>query len=115
MTSPVLPNIASNACECFSSPNAHLILHHDLGLDARHAEVSGLICQKCGQHWLRYFYENEAFEHSGRWYLGAISPQILSALDVQRAKTILETLPWYYYGGSYFEGRTGKASGKIRL
>jgi hypothetical protein len=103
------------ACACFAAPPTRLISISDLGLDSRLAEVAVLICQDCGQHWLRYFYEVEAFTGSGRWYLGAISPKQLATLTREQAKSMLESLNWYYYGGSYYEGRNGRTSGNIVL
>jgi hypothetical protein len=103
------------ACTCFTAPPTHLIGVKDLGLDSYLAEVSVLICQECGQHWLRYFYEVEAFTGSGRWYLGPITPEQFAALIVEQAKTLLESLDWYYYGGSYYDGRNGRTSGNIVL
>jgi hypothetical protein len=86
-----------------------------MGLDGRLAEVSLKVCHVCGRHWLRYFYEVEAFSRSGRWYLGQITAETAAGLSVEQAKTILEGLPWYFYGGSYFDGRVGKSSGPIHL
>jgi hypothetical protein len=103
------------ACACFAAPPAHLISATALGLDNQLAEVSVLICQDCGQHWLRYFYEVEAFTGSGRWYLGAIMPEQLATLTLEQAKKTLESLKWYYYGGSYYAGRNGRTSGNIIL
>jgi len=103
------------ACACFAAVPTRLISISDLGLDSRLAEVAVLICQDCGQHWLRYFYEVEAFTGSGRWYLGAITPEQLSTLTREQAKSMLESLNWYYYGGSYYEGRNGRTSGNIIL
>ena len=84
-------------------------------MDKNYAEVSISICQSCGQHWLRYFYEQEAFTASGRWYLGALTPERLSALTADNAKSFFEGLDWYFYGGSYYDGQIGKTSGKIIL
>jgi hypothetical protein len=84
------------ACTCFIAPSTHLIGVNDFGLDSQLAEVSVLICQDCGQHWLRYFYEVEAFTGSGRWYLGAITPAQFATLTVEQAKSTLESLSWYY-------------------
>jgi hypothetical protein len=102
-------------CTCFTAPSTHLIAVKELGLDSRLAEVSVLNCQECGQYWLRYFYEVEAFTGSGRWYLGAITPEQFASLTAEQAKGALEALVWYYYGGSYFQGRTGRSSGTITL
>ncbi|MBD2102321.1 hypothetical protein [Leptolyngbya sp. FACHB-261] len=82
-------------------------------MDSRFAEVSILTCQNCGQHWLRYFYEIEAFTASGQWYLGTITPEQSSRLTANQAKDTLERLDWYYYGGSYYHGQSGRTSGAI--
>jgi hypothetical protein len=103
------------ACTCFTAPSTHLIAVRELGLDSRLAEVSVLLCQECGQYWLRYIYEVEAFTGSGRWYLGAITPAQFASLTVEQAKGALEGLGWYYFGGSYFQGRTGRSLGTITL
>ncbi len=82
-------------------------------MDENLAEVSLLTCSLCGQKWIRYLYEVEAFTASGRWYLGAITAQQASLLVAENAKNTLEKLNWYFYGGSYFGGRIGKASGRL--
>ena len=82
-------------------------------MDYYFAEVSLWICSACGQKWVRYFYELEAFTASGRWYLGAIHPEQGSFLTADNAARILESLDWYFYGGSYYGGRSGRTSGKI--
>jgi hypothetical protein len=87
----------------------------ELGMDGGFAEVSVLTCNGCGQNWLRYFYEVEAFTASGRWYLGAITSAELSSLSLENAKSTLEAIGWYYYGGSYYDGLSGKSSGRILL
>jgi hypothetical protein len=85
------------------------------GMDSRFAEVSLLVCPRCGQLWLRYFYEMEAFTASGRWYLGAVTAEQAAGLTAENAKATLEGLNEYFYGGSYFGGRSGKASGPLLL
>jgi hypothetical protein len=100
-------------CGCFSIPHTSLVNEKVLGMDGDFALVSLLICPACGQRWLRYFYEIEAITASGRWYLGAINEEQASLLKVENAKATLERLGWYYYGGSYYGGRSGKVSGRI--
>lgn len=106
---------ADEACACFAAPSSHLRAVKELGLDSRFAEVSLLVCRDCGQHWLKYFYEVEAFTGSGRWYLGAVAPAQFASLTSEQAKDTLARLDWYYYGGSYYAGRSGRTSGEIVL
>jgi hypothetical protein len=82
-------------------------------MDSIFAQVSLLRCPVCGQHWLRYHYEMEAFTASGRWYLGAIPAEQAELLIAEDARSMLESLSWYFYGGSYFDGRSGRASGSL--
>ena len=103
------------SCGCLADPTGRLTVVKEMGMDSRLAEVSVLVCRGCGQHWLKYLYEVEAFTGSGRWYLGAITAEQLSALTVEGAKSTLEKLDWYFYGGSYYEGRSGRSSGVIML
>jgi hypothetical protein len=102
-------------CGCFTEPHQSLLNEKYLGMDDNFAEVSILTCPVCSQQWLRYFYEVEAFTASGRWYLGAISGEQAGQLTAENAKAVLESLSWYFYGGSYFGGRTGRGSGRIYL
>jgi hypothetical protein len=103
---PLLP------CRCFNEPSADLQENLAIGTDSHFGEGTLLRCGKCDQLWLRYFYENEAFSRSGRWYLG---PVPLPVIDPEQVKGTLEAMEWYFYGGSYYDGRTGKASGPILL
>jgi hypothetical protein len=107
--------LPSEPCPCFTAPLRRWADAGELGMDSRMAEVSVLTCPDCGQLWLRYFYEAEAFTGSGRWYLGPITPDQRATLTPQTAKSVLESLGWYHYGGSYFGGRSGKTSGEITL
>jgi hypothetical protein len=102
-------------CRCFINPDHALVVLRELGLDARHAEATLLVCPDCGQLWLRYFYEVEAFKASGRWYRGAITAEQASRLAAETAKDTLEGLDWYFFGGSYFGGRSGRTSGHLLL
>lgn len=102
-------------CDCLRIPLGASGDAEHLGQDSRFAEVSVLTCPSCGRRWLRYFYEVEAFTGSGRWYLGVISPESLSTLTVEAARSVLESLDGYFYGGSYFGGKTSRGSGPIML
>jgi hypothetical protein len=102
-------------CECLTNPQRELAIRRELGMDDRLAEVALLACPDCGQWWLRYFYEIEAFPASGRWYLAAVTPQQAINLTAENAKATLAGLSWYFYGGSYFRGRSGRISGPLLL
>jgi hypothetical protein len=99
-------------CECQTKDLTDV---HELGFDERYGQITVLACPKCGQFWLKYFYENEGFTASERWYLGAISADQFSSLTVENAILTLEKLDWYFVGGSYFGGQVSKGSGKIFL
>lgn len=105
------------SCECIAAPAPYdqLLSVKELGMDMHYAEISLLTCAKCNRLWLRYHYEIEAFTASGRWYLGAITPEQATLLTADNAKSTLEGLSWYYFGGSYFDGRIGRTSGTIWL
>lgn len=101
---------SNEPCSCSNLSN-----YQYLGMDKHFAEISVCKCLNCGQNWLRYFYENEGFTGSGRYFEGAITDEELESLTVDNANSILESLEWYYYGGSYFDGKKGKTVGKINL
>ena len=107
------PSSSAERCACFAGQHDLLETHQWLGMDVRFAEVSLLACRVCGTLWLRYFYELEAFTASGRWYLGAIPAERAEALSADNAKETLESLDWYFFGGSYFSGKHGRSSGRI--
>lgn len=107
--------IAAEPCTCRVQPARDLVLEAELGIDGNFGEASLWTCPHCGQLWLRYSHENEAFSRSGRWYLGAIPRSQVPLLRKDSAKAILEGLDCYFYGGSYFDGRTGTSSGPISI
>ena len=82
-----------------------------LGMDERYGEVSLLTCTPCGRRWLRYYYVNESFSRSGRWYHGLLPPGSLEDVTVEKALEILGKLDWYWCGGSWYEGKVLKAQG----
>jgi hypothetical protein len=99
-------------CECQTKDLTDVL---ELGFDERYGQITVLACSGCGQFWLKYFYENEGFSASGRWYLGAISADQFLGLTLENAIPTLEELDWYFVGGSYFGGQVSKGSGKIFL
>ena len=85
----------------------------ELGMDDIYAEVSTFVCGACGQHWLRYHYENEGFTGSGRWFVGPISPSLAASISASNARDQFEMMEKYFYGGSYYDGRIDQRSGPI--
>lgn len=102
-------------CSCPDAPPSNWATAQELGMDDRFAEVSIVSCAECGQLWVRYFYENEAFTSSGQWYLGAVSDSQRRKVTAQNARSMLAALERYFCGGSYYDGRVSAASGEIRL
>ena len=102
-------------CDCLLAPGRQLVVVRELGMDDRYGEATILVCEDCGRHWLRYLYELEAFSRSGRWYLGHVSAEAAAALTAGEAAPALGRLAWYYFGGSYFGGKTGRSGGALSL
>jgi hypothetical protein len=104
-------------CRCMAPPFSFQDYDTEfLGVDetnGRFGEVSVETCKACGATWLRYFVEYEAFPRSGRWYRGLVSPDVLQALTPDQAPGVLARLPWYFYGGNYFETTGRKGSGPV--
>jgi len=44
---------------------------------------------------------------------GVISPDLAATLTPERAVPILESLPWHFYGGSYFRSTGKRGTGPI--
>jgi hypothetical protein len=99
---------AAIGCECLTDPTLPVFLE-DLGMDSKFAEISICACPRCGHLWLRYYYVVEAFSGSGRWYMGRVSAPVAA----DQARATLERLPWYFFGGSYFDGKIGKRAGPL--
>jgi hypothetical protein len=90
----------------------------EIGVDpanGRFAEVSIDRCKQCGSRWLAYQYELEAFSRSGRWYRGLITPAQAEQVAVPGALAILAGLPWYLYGGSYYDSSGKRSDGPLDL
>ncbi len=87
-----------------------------LGVDetkGRYGEVTAETCRACGSLWLRYFLEYEWLSESGRWYRGLVTREMIEALKPERAPALLASLPWYFYGGSYFRTLGREGSGPV--
>jgi hypothetical protein len=76
-----------------------------VGVDETHArfgEVTVRTCRSCGRRWLHYLAEYEAFTSSGHWILGLLPDELPLPLTPVNAVPLLNSLPWYQYGGSAF-------------
>ena len=79
----------------------------------RYADVAVDRCRTCGRYWLSYEFEFESFSRSGRWYRGLITPEAARTVTPETAAAVLEGLPWYFAGGSWFGGRIHRRSGRL--
>jgi len=86
-----------------------------LGWDREYGVSSILTCRDCGRRWLRYYYCDEAFSKSGRWFCGLLEYFLSERVNADTAKHILETMDYYFQGGSFYSGIISKQSGKINL
>lgn len=103
------------ACPCIEadSHRQQLVQKKYLGMDDKFGEISIEQCEDCGRYWLHYFYENEGISRSGRFYCGIIPAEIVESVSPSNAIGILESLDWYFCGGSYYDGKIYKTSGQI--
>jgi hypothetical protein len=83
----------------------------ELGMDDRFGEVSLIRCRRCRRLWLHYYYVQEAFTRSGRWYHGLISAEMEGAVSAENALDLLAKLDGYWCGGSYFDGKVFRGQG----
>ena len=98
-------------CDCqHNYPN--LTEFKFLGSDEIYGEISTAECTLCGRHWVKYFWEHEAFTGSGRTYLASLTDEQFRQLTRENAKQMIESLEWHYGWGG---GWSGKRSGKMDL
>jgi hypothetical protein len=98
---------AVTPCPC-ESPTARYDLFSGLRFgiddtDGRYADVTISVCRTCGQPWVRYQVEYEAFTKSGRWARGKLTTEAAETLTPEEAADYIAALPSYFAGGSYFE------------
>ena len=92
-----------------------------LGVDpqkGRYADVSIDFCFRCWRNWLHYQFEIEGISHSGRWYRGILEGydyafEISWEIGPGDAVRLLEEMPWYFAGGSYYGGKVFRTKGAI--
>ncbi len=106
-------------CRCMTPPFMYWDFDTaSVGVDmtnGRHGEVTLETCKACGRLWLRYFVEYESFSQSGRWYRGLVTPEMVESLTPERAPELLQSLHWYFSGGSYFRSQGRVTNGKVIL
>ena len=86
-----------------------------LGLDSHFGEVSLIRCKRCRRLWLHYYYVNESFSKSGRWYHGLIPPEEEGSVTLENALEVLGKLDGYWCGGSWYHGSVVKEKGPPNL
>ncbi len=79
----------------------------------RFADVHLESCTACGAQWVHYAFEVEAFSGSGRWYRGQVPPEQASGVTAETAAALLESLPSYDAGGSYYGGAVQTRQGPL--
>jgi hypothetical protein len=98
--------MAAADCRCLTPPFQYTDFEsRAVGVDesgGRFAEVSIERCRACERKWLRYFYEQEAFSESGRWYRVPISDDEATSVTASTALALMSRHSWHFYGGSYF-------------
>ena len=104
-------------CRCMTPPfNYQDFETMPLGVDmtkGRYGDVTVETCRACGSLWLRYFIEWEWLSESGHWYRGPVTREMIESLKPEDAPGLLASLPWYFYGGSYFRTLGRKGSGPL--
>ena len=106
----------SEDCEClkcnFPYPNFE---SRELGVDCNYGEASVHRCKRCGRYWLHYLMEYEYLTAAGRWFRGVITPEVAASANAESTKQILESLEWYFRGGSAFGGEVVRTvAGQLR-
>lgn len=105
----------ASQCICLELPLP--FFHYEevksIGVDetlGRFGEVKLRRCLHCGRHWLHYFVEFEAYRKSGRYYMGLITPELAESITPETAADYIGNLDWHLYGGSFFDGETGRSN-----
>ena len=105
-------------CHCMKSPFYYLDFDSaDLGKDktdkVNETEVTIETCKACGSKWIRYFFVHPGFGRSGTWYRGLITEEMAKSVRPDEAVALIESLEWYFRGGSFYNSDGEKRRGKI--
>lgn len=108
--------LAQNDCPCLQADFYYQKFEKKpVGVDDDYGEVSIDRCKRCGRYWLHYLMEYEYLSRSGRWFRGPITPEMAASATAATAKSILESLEWYFCGGSAFGGKVTRInSGQLK-
>ena len=90
----------------------------EIGVDetnGRFGSVELYRCKACERCWLRYHVEYESFSRSGRWFRGLITTEQATSVTPENAAALLASLPWHFYGGSYFDTPGKQGSGPVAV
>lgn len=87
----------TTACACFDLTQARPPFDETyFGQDeanGRFGDVCLQTCCACGQIWLDYHVEYEAFSQSGRWFRGSLTPEQAQTVTPKTAADLLASLP----------------------
>lgn len=105
-----------NDCSCLQGDFYYQKFENkSLGVDSDYGEVSIDCCKRCGRYWLHYLMEYEYLSRSGRWFRGLITSTMAASATAATAKSMLESLEWYFRGGSAFGGKVIRTnSGQLK-
>lgn len=104
MTQTEINPEAAEDCSCLKGGPGNYDEKY-IGVDptnGRYGDVDLLTCRGCGRRWLHYRAEYEAFTASGRWIVGLLPDELPMPLTPENAVPILNSLPWYVYGGGFY-------------
>jgi hypothetical protein len=63
--------------------------------------------------WRHDHFEEAHLSRSGRWFRGLVPKAVADALTASTAREVLEQLAWSWAGGSSFDGKVRRGSGKL--
>jgi hypothetical protein len=79
----------------------------------RFGDVNLMSCKSCGTHWLHYYYSVEGISRSGKWWRAKLVAHQEKSITAGNALKMIESAPWYFAGGSYYDGKVHKMRGPV--
>ena len=109
-----MPDQSPAHCLCL---DADLYYAHferrDIGRDSDFGDICVKHCKRCGRHWLEYLMEYESLTGAGRWIIGVVTDEMAATVTAESARKMLESLDWYFLGGSAFFGDIYRSRGRL--